>query len=368
MDLSVVIVSYNCKTVLALCLQVLKEALKNFDSEVIVVDNSSHDGTPQMLRQEFPWVDLISNQDNLGFSKANNLGIKKACSSKILILNPDTLVFESSLRTALGVFESNKNAAVVGVRMLDGLGSFLPESKRRLPSAWKSFTKLSGLWKLAPDSQFLSGYYANHVAAGGEGNVEVLSGAFFIMDKISLGEKAYFDEDYFMFGEDIDFSYQVLKAGNQNFYSGQDFIIHFKGESTDRGDPGYLKNFYGAMDLFYQKNNPGTWSAPLVKIGVSAFRFLRKRKTSTQKSLPSSFDFHFVSLKIKERFQELLKPQKGGGGDCMVLDPSRSSFREDLESSFGNYDFCAFYVSALDSFFITGGSELPGLILSERIS
>lgn len=245
MKLSLIIVSYNVQHFLELCLQSVQEALKNIDSEVIVVDNASADDSCKVVADKFPSVNLIANNDNLGFSKATNQGVAIAKGEYVLILNPDTVVGENTLKNALNFAEKQSDFGALGVQLIDGKGDFLPESKREIPTPKISFYKMLGWTKNNSKN-----YYANYLSADENGKVAVLVGAFMLMKRSVYNEVGGFDERYFMYGEDIDLSYKILKNGYQNYYYGNEKVIHFKGESTIK-DKNRLYDFYKAMEIFY---------------------------------------------------------------------------------------------------------------------
>ncbi|ANW96207.1 hypothetical protein AXE80_07920 [Wenyingzhuangia fucanilytica] len=245
MKVSVVIVNYNVRYFLELCLYSVKKALKNIDGEIIVVDNVSKDTSCQMVKDLFPEVILIENKENVGFSKANNQGVAIAKGEYVLILNPDTVVGETLFDQILPFADEQENLGALGVRLIDGTGNFLPESKRGLPRPKTSFERMIGINK--------SGYYSTYLTKDGIGKIEVLVGAFMLMKKDRYIEVGGFDEDYFMYGEDIDLSYKLTQSGYTNYYYGKSVVIHYKGEST-RKDVKYLRHFYGAMKIFYEKH------------------------------------------------------------------------------------------------------------------
>lgn len=244
MKLSVVILNYNVRYFLELCLKSVEASLGNINSEIIVVDNNSPDGSCSMLKRLFPEVLLIENKSNTGFSKGNNIGVEQAKGEYICILNPDTVVAEDTFTKLLKFAESKEQLGIVGCRLIDGSGAYLPESKRNIPSPLISFKKIFGY-----DKQ----YYANGLTQRDIGNVDILVGAFMLMKRDVYNEINGFDEDYFMYGEDIDISYRVLKKGYHNYYFGKTTIIHFKGESTPK-DKVYVQRFYNAMRIFYKKH------------------------------------------------------------------------------------------------------------------
>lgn len=233
----------------------LWEKLK-ISTEIIVIDNHSADAAKMdELKTIDPSLQIIRNSDNLGFAKANNFGISLAKGDFILFLNPDTLVPSNVLVSCIQPLLENKKIGAVGVRMIDGKGEFLAESKRGYPGWWASLMKLSGLYKLNPQSNFFNSYYAPHVNEKSRGKVDVLSGAFFLSRREILDKVGGFDDRYFMYGEDIDLSIQIKKAGYENWYFGDQTIIHYKGESTEKNEK-YIQRFYGAMKLFLEKYHP----------------------------------------------------------------------------------------------------------------
>jgi GT2 family glycosyltransferase len=247
-DLSIVIVNYNVRYFLEQCLHSVFDACKNISSEIIVVDNISHDDSCEMVTKIFPEVKLIANKENVGFSKANNQGVAIANGDYILILNPDTVVAEDTFEQILSFAKKKSNLGILGIKLIDGKGDFLPESKRGIPTPKVSFNKLTGI-----SSKQTGKYYASHLNHNESGVVEILVGAFMLIKRSIYNEVKGFDEDYFMYGEDIDLSYKILKKGYQNYYYSETQIIHYKGESTKR-DVKYLKYFYGAMTIFYKKH------------------------------------------------------------------------------------------------------------------
>ena len=216
MDLSIVIVNYNVKHFLQQCLQSVLDASKNIDAEIFVVDNKSVDGSVEMVRQNFPSVTLIANQENLGFSKANNLAIRQSTGEYVLLLNPDTVVQEDTFEKCLQYARSKKDLGGLGIKMIDGSGAYLPESKRGLPSPWTAFYKMLGLSSLFPKSKKFSRYYLGHLSKDENNEIEILSGAFMFMKKACLDKVGLLDEDFFMYGEDIDLSYRILKGCYSN--------------------------------------------------------------------------------------------------------------------------------------------------------
>lgn len=258
MQLSVIIVNYNVKYFLEQCLHSVQKACSNIDAEIIVTDNNSSDGSREYLEPNFPDVKFIWNSSNTGFAKANNQALAKAGGDFILILNPDTILSEDSIEKCIWFFTMHPDAGAVGIRMIDGSGNFLKESKRAFPSPLTSLFKLSGLARLFPHSKTFARYHLGHLSEKENHEVDVLAGAFMMMPKKVLDKIGNFDERFFMYGEDVDLSYRIQKAGYKNYYFAGSSIIHFKGESTKRGSLNYVILFYKAMSLFVRKHYSGS--------------------------------------------------------------------------------------------------------------
>jgi len=255
-QLSIVIVNYNVKYFLKQCIQSIYNSDYDKPYEIIVVDNNSQDDSIEMLAEHFPDVKVIANKENVGFSKANNQGFDIAKSEYVLILNPDTVIKEDTLSICDERMQDDTIGAI-GVKMLDGKGQYLPESKRGFPTPIHALWKMIGLSKLFPNSAFFNKYYLGHLSENKEHTIDVLTGAFLWTRKEILDRVGGFDEDYFMYGEDIEMSYQIKEAGYELLYLPTTDIIHFKGESTKKSSVHYLKNFYGAMGIYAEKRNSG---------------------------------------------------------------------------------------------------------------
>ena len=258
MKLSVIIVNYNVKHFLEQCLLSVEKAIEGIKAEVFVVDNVSVDGSVEMVRKKFDWVQLIANQENVGFSRANNQAIRLAKGEYILLLNPDTLVEEDTFKTCIEWMDNHPEGGGLGVKMVDGKGVFLPESKRGIPFPMTSFYKISGIYKLFPKSKKFNHYYLGHLSKEENHEVEILSGAYMFMRKSVLDEVGDLDEDFFMYGEDIDLSWRIIKGGYKNYYLADTRIIHYKGESTKKGSLNYVYVFYQAMVIFANKHFSGS--------------------------------------------------------------------------------------------------------------
>jgi GT2 family glycosyltransferase len=254
MKLTVVIVNYNVKYFLEQCLISVKKAMERMDGEVIVVDNNSVDGSVEMVGEKFREVTVIANKQNLGFAKANNQAIKKAKGEYVLLLNPDTVVEDDTFRKVIAFMESHPDAGGLGVKMVDGSGKFLPESKRGLPTPATAFYKIFGLSSLFPHSRRFSKYHLGFLSENETHKVDVIAGAFMLLRKSVLEKTGLLDEDFFMYGEDIDLSYRITQAGFNNYYYPETRIIHYKGESTKKSSINYVLVFYRAMVVFAKKH------------------------------------------------------------------------------------------------------------------
>jgi GT2 family glycosyltransferase len=250
--LSIIIVNYNVQYFIEQCLYSVQKAITGMNAEVIVIDNNSTDESVAYLQKNFSWIHLIRNKENSGYARANNQGLQAARGDYILFLNPDTILGEDCLASAIDILQQNNHAGALGIRMIDGTGRFLPESKRGFPSPQASFYKLSGLVKIFPRSRAIARYYMGWLPEQENNEVDVLSGAFMMVKKEVLEKTGGFDEQFFMYGEDIDLSFRVRQAGYKNYYLGKSSIIHFKGESTKK-DARYTILFYKAMGIFVQK-------------------------------------------------------------------------------------------------------------------
>ncbi len=256
MILSVIIVNYRVRYFLELCLHSVERAIQGYDAEILVVDNHSADGSVAYLRPLFPRVKFIVNTENLGFARANNQALAQAGGEYILFLNPDTILPEDFFPLCLSFLRSTKGIGGLGVRMIDGSGRFLKESRRGFPTPWVAFCKLSGLTALFPRSRFFSEYYLGYLPEGSSHPSPVLSGACLLVSRVVLDKTGSFDDSFFMYAEDIDLSYRLEKAGYRNYYFSGTTIVHFKGESTQR-DIRYTRQFYKAMSQFRRKHFNG---------------------------------------------------------------------------------------------------------------
>lgn len=227
-----------------MCLDSVSKAIEDLEAEIIVVDNHSEDESVDLVRRLYPNVNVISNEDNYGFSKGNNIGVQQAKGEYLCILNPDTIVSEDTFKVLLANYNQLEEPGAIGVQLIDGTGQYLEESKRNIPTPKVALNKLAGYSK---------SYYNYNLGKDSIGPTDILVGAFMFMKTELYREIGGFDEDYFMYGEDIDLSFRIIKAGYQNYYYGNTKVLHFKGESTTK-DEVYLNRFFNAMLIFYKKH------------------------------------------------------------------------------------------------------------------
>ena len=252
--ISIIIVNYNVEYFLEQCLNSVYDALKNVEGEVFVVDNNSIDGSVEMVIRQFPQANLVANKDNVGFSKANNQAMRISKGDYVVLLNPDTVVEEDTFQKCVYFMDKHPEGGGLGVRMIDGKGQFLPESKRGLPTPAVAFYKIFGFSRLFPKSKTFGQYHLGYLDEFKTNEVEILSGAFMLMRKEALDKVGLLDEAFFMYGEDIDLSYRIIKGGYKNYYFPETQIIHYKGESTKKSSINYVFVFYRAMVIFAEKH------------------------------------------------------------------------------------------------------------------
>lgn len=300
---------------LELCLKSVQAAIQNIDAEIIVVDNNSEDDSCKMVKELFPEVNLIENKTNSGFSKGNNIGVLQAKGEYLCVLNPDTVVAEDTFVKILEFVKNKQNLGIVGCKLINGAGAFLPESKRNVPYVKAAFKKLLG----NSDE-----YYANHLNENESGEVEILVGAFMFLKKKVYNEIGGFDEDYFMYGEDIDISYKALKSGYKNYYFGETTVIHFKGESTLK-DRFYARKFYGAMQIFYKKHFKKNFFFDMfVWFGIRLVYLFRKEPENKMKRINK---YVLISNKINEKLKSKLTKE-------VVLSPNLGEVENNSEVIF----------------------------------
>lgn len=301
MKLSVIIVNYNVKFFLAQCLNSVKLSIDalNEEVEVFVVDNHSVDGSVALIKEQYTWVKLIDNNENVGFSKANNQAIKLSKGEYVLLLNPDTVVEQDTFKKVIQFMDNNSEVGGLGVRMIDGKGNFLPESKRGLPTPKAAFYKISGLSKLFPKSKVFNKYHLGYLDEHKTHEVEVLSGAFMLLRKKVLDEIGFLDETFFMYGEDVDLSYRIIQAGYKNVYFPQTTIIHYKGESTKKGSINYVRMFYSAMAIFANKHfktKQSNFFSLMINTAIWLRALIAMIKRILIKVIVPLFDFFFILM------------------------------------------------------------------------
>jgi len=310
--ISIIIVNYNVKFFLEQCLHSVRKALNEVRGEVFVVDNNSVDGSIAMVREKFPEIIAIENKVNLGFSKANNQAIRKANGEFILLLNPDTVVEEDTFIKILTFMDKHPDGGALGVKMIDGKGNFLPESKRALPTPWISFYKVFGLSWLFPKSRKFGKYHLGYLDKEETHSIEILPGAFMLLRKSALDKAGLLDETFFMYGEDIDLSYRIIEAGYKNYYFPGTAIIHYKGESTRKSSINYVLVFYQAMIIFANKH----FSAKNARL----FRF----------SIQSAIYFRMAIALVRRFLEKALYPLMDaliGFGGFLLLNPLWESIK-----------------------------------------
>ena len=325
MKLSVIIVNYNVQHFLEQCLHSVRKASRDVTTEIFVVDNNSVDGSVQMVKAKFPEVQLIENKKNTGFSFANNQAMRIAKGEYVLLLNPDTVVEEDTFEKVITFMDVHPEAGGLGVKMLDGKGNFLPESKRGLPTPAVAFYKIFGFSRLFPRSKTFGRYHLGFLDKDKTNEVEILSGAFMLMRKTALDKVGLLDETFFMYGEDIDLSYRLILAGYKNYYFPETRIIHYKGESTKKSSVNYVFVFYKAMVIFAQKHFSQN-NAKLFSLLINFAIYLRAGAAIIIRFLKSialpAFDFGLMMaglILIKDYYAKNIKFIDGGSYSNVLI-------------------------------------------------
>jgi GT2 family glycosyltransferase len=288
------------------CVSSVQEALSNIDGEIIVVDNNSTDDSCEMIKSRFPNVKLIENRVNLGFPKGNNIGVAEAIGDYICILNPDTVVAEDTFEKVLTFAENQKKIGIVGCKLIDGTGNFLPECKRGVPTPFVALTKIFSLYKLFPKTALFNRYYAQHLSENETGKVDILVGAFMVMMRELYHEIGGFDENCFMYSDDIDLSYMALKKGKSNYYFHETAIIHYKGESTEK-DRLYMRRFQEAMQFFYKKHFKSSFIFDIfMKIGAFFFALVKKNQSKLKPLQAEEYILFSKDENLKNKLEMLL--------------------------------------------------------------
>jgi len=307
MQLSVIILNYNVRYFLEQCVLSVKNALQDIEGEIIVVDNNSADDSCAMMEERFPEVRLIKNKENTGFPKGNNIGVATAKGEFICILNPDTVVGENTFKDVLEHARKQKDMGIIGVKLVDGVGKFLPESKMGIPTPWVATTKIISLYKFFPKISLFNKYYAMHLGENQAGKVDIIVGAFMIIKRDQYLSVGGFDEDYFMYTEDVDLSYTILERGWSNYYFPGTTVIHYKGESTVK-DGMYMKRFQEAMQLFYKKHfRKSSMFDIFMKVGTLFFMMAKKGKKGPVKKQPLHYILFSTDDALKTAIEDKLK-------------------------------------------------------------
>ena len=325
MKLSVVIVNYNVKHFLEQCLNSLEQAAAGIDYETIVVDNASTDGSTEYITARFPKVKWMACRENNGFSKGNNIAIAQSKGEYILMLNPDTIVTKEAIEGCIEFMDKNADAGVCGVYMLRTNGTFAPESRRALPTPFVAFCKMSGLSKLFPKSRTFGRYYMQYLDKNEVNQIEIISGAYMMLRHKTIKKTGALDEDFFMYGEDIDLSYRILKSGYKNYFLPLR-ILHYKGESTNKSTYRYVHTFYRAMQLFFKKHyshysllvslpiNIAIWSrAMLAYIGN---QFLHRKVTQ---EIPTTNSIVFGNSDTISEVEHILQEKQKNGKHSFIV-------------------------------------------------
>lgn len=385
LQLSIIIVNYNVKYFLEQCLCSVIKACVNIKAEIFVVDNNSTDGSKAFFNNRFPQVKFIWKDINAGFAKANNEALRLASGDKILFLNPDTILPEDCLEKCIQFFDEQATTGALGVRMIDGSGNYLPESKRGFPSFFTSFCKMTGLTNIFPSSKLFARYYLGHLPENETNEVDVVSGAFMMVEKKVLDTVGSFDEDYFMYAEDIDLSCRIQKATcpatsgkYKNFYFAGTTIIHFKGESTTKQTAAYLNNFYGTMALFIKKHYPklpGSIYIMLLKILIAVKNIFIRGSIKQEQPLPlmakvftndeadtAALKDHFSKT---EEIEEISIHEKG---IAIIFCEPFVSFAEMISILQQMKNSCSFFIHASSTKSAVGSTDKnsPGLALPSQ--
>lgn len=326
MKLTVIIVNYNVKFFVEQCLDSLERALDGIDGEVFVVDNHSSDGSIEYLKPRFPKVIFIESNHNLGFARANNMAIRQAAGQYVLLLNPDTFVGEQTIKQAIEFMDQHPKAGAAGVKMFNTDGTKAQESRRGLPTPLTSFYKMCGLCSKFPESRRFGKYYMGYLSWDKPERIDIISGAFCLMRKEALDKAGHLDEDFFMYGEDIDLSYRLLKAGYDNWYLPLP-ILHYKGESTHKSSFRYVHVFYQAMLIFFKKHygHMRLWVTLPIKAAIyvrSAMALVSMLTDKAKKSLG------FVDTKRKFRKYVFI------GTDQMLGQCRQIAYKKGLDATF----------------------------------
>lgn len=314
-DLSIIIVNYNVKEFLKNLLASIKKASKNLSTEIIVVDNASDDGSVEMIKDKFPEIILIENKINIGFGKANNQGLAIAKGNFILLINPDTLVAEDTFVKMIEFFNSHPEVGMAGCKILNPDGTLQLACRRSFPGPWTAFTKVTGLSSLFPKSKLFARYNLTYLDENQTYEVDAISGSFMMMRKEVFEKVGGFDEQFFMYGEDLDLCYRIQKAGYKIFYVHSTQIIHYKGESTKRSSLDETRIFYQAMHLFVKKHLSSSFIVEMMlrfAIAIrTLFAFIGKSKLIIF-GITLDFIIFNICLYLAENIYMNVKPEWNG--------------------------------------------------------
>ncbi len=314
LDLSIIIINYNVKEFLQNLIHSIRKAAGNLNYEIIIVDNASSDGSVDFIKDRFPEVNLIQNETNLGFGKANNQALKISRGRYILLLNPDSLVSEDTFSKMISFFESHPSVGLAGCKILNPDGTLQLACRRSFPGPWTSFCKVTGLSTLFPRSKLFARYNLTYKDENKSYEVDAISGSFMMMRREVYDKTGGFDEDYFMYGEDLDLCYRIQKSGYKVYYVHDTQIIHYKGESTRRSSIDETKFFYDAMHLFVKKHLPSSLLVQFIlrsAIGIrKILTFLGKRKLVFIAIL-LDFILYNLSLIISETVYQSVRTWRG---------------------------------------------------------
>jgi O-antigen biosynthesis protein len=310
-DISIVIVNYNVKDHLDTCLaSIYKSNNEKYKIEIFVVDNNSIDGSSNFIRNKYPQINLIDNDKNLGFSKANNIALRKVSGEYILLLNPDTILEEGSFEKLIKFCEDNEKVGAISSKLIQANGKLDLACKRSFPTLSVALPRIIGLSKFFPKSKIFGKYNLTYLDENDTYEVEAICGAFMFIPKYILDKVGLFDEDYFMYGEDLDLCYRIKKNGFKIFYFPEVKTVHLKGESTRKSGLSYVNNFYGAMNIFVKKNLGGSFVlSSIMRLGVFYWTFFSYFKRLFKTLKYPLFDilllyFSFI-ISIKSRFNIL---------------------------------------------------------------
>lgn len=374
MKLSVVILNYNVKHFLEVCIKSVQKALRNIPSEIIVVDNASEDGSLEMMNEQFPAITYLYQNENTGFTVGNNIGVAHAKGEFICILNPDTIVAEDTFERLLEKYASLDSPGILGTQLIDGTGVFLPESKRGTPTPWVAITKAFELYKWFPKCSWFNKYYAMHIDKDTDASVEILVGAFLFMKKSFYDALGGFDEECFMYSDDADLSYCSLLEGKKNYYIGTIKTIHFKGESTSR-DKKYMYRFRDAMQFFYKKHfKPSPFFSILVNIGIFLFAFKKKNEGAKKIEKPAQYvcltnhsqivdrlskvvNKEVVAVQSLDEMTKFLYAQKRKVRVECLFDAEVVGYKEYIDFIYSNQERATFKIRPVNASFFVGSND-----------